>query len=259
MRFAVAAMLSPASTFDTYRTLLRHIAERLGMRHRFVQRRTYDEINRLLLRGELDLAFLCSGAYAALPPDAALELVAIPIVGGSPFYHSLVIVPEDSPHRLLPDLRGARFAFTDPLSNTGHLYPTYRLTQLGSTPEAFFGSTLFTGSHDRSIVAVFRRVVDAAAVDDLIYQRLVVPDSRYWGKLRVLERSPDFPIPPVVSPISVPAETRARIGELLLGLDETPDGRVLLTQLGIDRFERGRAADYGVLRRMREATSAAQP
>ena len=58
--------------------------------------------------------------------------------------------------------------------------------------------------------AADRKLADGAAVDSLVYDQVVIPGSRYHGKLKVIEKSPGFPIPPVVAPRSVPADLRAK-------------------------------------------------
>ena len=257
LRFAVSAMLSPAPTWDAYADLLRGMAEELGLDHRFLQRRTYAEVNDLLLAGEVDLAFICSGAYAALPADAPIDLLAVPVHDGRSVYNSVVIVRSDSPYETFDDLRGAHFAFTDPLSNTGCLYPRYRLHQSGETPERFFASTTFTGSHDRSVLAVFRKAVDAAAVDAVIYEQVVTAGSLYDGRLRVIERSPDFPNPPVVAPNRVPAERRAAMRRFLFSLAESDGGRRLLARVGMDSFAPATVEDFRPIRAMIEAVGPA--
>lgn len=252
LRFAVSAMLSPKLTYDAYADLFKAIADRLGYRYRFIQRRTYGEINELLVRGELDLAFICSGAFAAMPEGTPIDLIAIPVANGTPTYNSVLIVKTDSPYEKVEDLKGARFAFTDPMSNTGCVYPRYRFAQLGITEEEFFSRTTYTGSHDRSVMAVYRQIADAAAVDSLIYEKIVVPASQYWGRLRIIERSPPFPNPPVVAPTSTPEELRRRMRATLLNMGESAEGRRLLSATGIDRFIEGKAEQYKVITKMIE-------
>jgi phosphonate transport system substrate-binding protein len=259
LRFAVSTMLGPVETYEAYVGLFNDLARSLGRSYQFVQRRTYQEINELLLRGELDLAFICSGAFVALPAGAPIEIIALPVVDGKSVYHALILVHENSSVRRFEDLRGSRFAFTDPLSNTGYLYPVFRLAELGTDATRFFSSTMFSGSHDRSILAVYRKLVDAAAVDDLVYKQLVVPQSPYWERLRVVESSPDFAIPPVVASTSVPAEIRARMREFLLGLTSTEEGRRRLVALGFDGFTAAREETYDSIRRMLEVTTAKAP
>ena len=63
LKVAVAAIISPKETFAYYRQLLDYIGQRLGQEIQFIQRKTYGEINELLARGQIDLAFICSGPY----------------------------------------------------------------------------------------------------------------------------------------------------------------------------------------------------
>ncbi len=69
-----------------------------------------------------------------------VELLVAPSVNGSPMYHSYVIVHNDSPIKAFPEFKGKVFAFTDPKSNTGKIYPTYLLKTMGYSPERFIAN-----------------------------------------------------------------------------------------------------------------------
>jgi phosphonate transport system substrate-binding protein len=240
-------MISPARTYNIYEDILRQVAEEAGRPFNFVQRRSYQEINDLLVGGQIDLAFICSGAFASLPQDASFDLLAVPVVHGAPTYYSFIIARSESDITQLTDLKGKSFAFTDPLSNTGYFYPLARLGDIGTTPAAFFSNTILTGSHDRSITAVYRKLADAAAVDSLVYEHLVIPGSRYFGELKVIEVSPGFPIPPFVSPTSVAPELRRSFRQSLLQLHTTSEGRELLKAIEVERFVDGDPSSYKLI------------
>ena len=167
---AVAAMISPKETFSYYRQPLDYIGDNLDRKIQIIQRKTYGEINELLAKGKIDLAFICSGPYATGKNRDGFELLATPRVRGSHFYRAYLIVNRNAPFHRLEDLRGRVFAFTDPDSNTGKLVPTYWLAQKGERPTSFFGKTIYTYSHDNSILAVTRGLVDGASVDGLIWE-----------------------------------------------------------------------------------------
>jgi phosphonate transport system substrate-binding protein len=124
IRFAIAAMISPKDTFVYYRQLLKYIGNQLGRDVQLIQRKTYGEINELLGKGQIDLAFICSGPYVAGKEKYGFELLATPEVQKSHFYQSYLIVNKARQFKDLEDLRGQVFAFTDPDSNTGKLVPT---------------------------------------------------------------------------------------------------------------------------------------
>ena len=54
---------------------------------------------------------------------------------GRTFYHSQIIALKDSGIRRSTDLKGKTFAFVDPSSTSGHLFPKAGLIKLGIDPE----------------------------------------------------------------------------------------------------------------------------
>ena len=196
IRVAVGAMISPKETFIYYRELLDYIGRNLGMEAQLIQRKTYSEINELFGKGEIDLAFVCSGPYANGKEKYGFQLLSTPTVHGSHFYQSYLIVNEESPHHSLEDLRGLVFAFTDPDSNTGKLVPTYWLMKMGERPESFFGRTIYTYSHDNSILAVAKGLVDGAAIDGLIWEYYHHKKPIFTARTRIIRKSEPYGLPP---------------------------------------------------------------
>lgn len=238
LRVSVAGMESPSGTYAGYSQLFSELARRVGTEVDFVQRRTYSEVNELLLKGELDAALLCTGGYLELQRrDAtAVELVGIPIIGHADTYQSLIIVPKENRAQSLQQLAGARFAFTDELSLTGRAWVVHELRARGQTPESFFSEVSYTRSHDRSVAAVARGVVDGAAVHSIVFQHLVERDPTLLERVRVIQRSPGFGMTPVVVSRRLTADQRAALRNALLGLADDEAGARLLAPLRIERF-----------------------
>lgn len=238
LRFSVAAIESPRDTYSAYSRLFGRLGNRLGKQVEFVQRRTYREVNDLLASGRLDAALVCTGGYLDLLSRApgAVELLAVPIVGGASTYESLVIVPAGGPARRVLDLEGKRFAYTDELSFSGRAYVVRHLRDLGRDPARFFGGITYTQSHDRSVNAVARGLVDGAAVHSHVFAHLVARDPKLAERIRVVHRSPPFGMMPVVVSTRLPPEERARLRRVLLDLSRDPDGAAALETLHIDGF-----------------------
>lgn len=238
LRLSVAAMQSPADTFSAYSRFFGRVGALMGGRVQFVQRRTYGEVNDLLLSGQLDAALVCTGGFLELEArgPGAVEVLAVPVIGGKSTYHSLLIVPAASRAQSLADLAGARFAFTDELSLSGHLYVAGLLRDLGQDPRRYFASTLFTRSHDRSVEAVVKGLVDGASVDSLVFESLVARDPALERKVRVVHRSPAYGVMPVVASMALPAVDRARLKAVLLDLHRDAEASAALRAVHIERF-----------------------
>jgi phosphonate transport system substrate-binding protein len=250
LRVAVAAMISPKETFIYYRELLDYIGRRSGHSVQLIQRKTYEEVNELFPKGEIDLAFICTGPYAAFRGKYGFEALATPQVRGQPFYQSYLIVPKDSPYRRLEDLKGRVFAFTDPDSNTGAKVPRFWLMKMGQTPESFFTRTIFTYSHDNSILAVAKGLVDGAAVDGHQWEYFERFNPAHTSRTRVILKSQPFGGPPLVASARLRDGVRLNIRELVLSMHNDPEGRRILEKLLIDRFVAPREEWYEPARAM---------
>lgn len=200
LRFAVATMVSPETTFSTYRQLVRQIGRAAGLEAAFVLRRSYAETRRDLEAERVDVAMVCTGTHALCAKGGRVELLAQPEFRDGLQYRSVLLVPASSPARAFSDRRGGVMGFTDPESNTGCMVPTDFLLTEGATPERFFRKVIFTGSHDRSIRATALGVVDAATVDLLIWAPASAQDPELSERIRVLWESPPFGPPPIVVP-----------------------------------------------------------
>lgn len=249
-KVAVAAMISPKDTFVYYRQLLDYIGQRLDRDVQFIQRKTYAEINKLLGKGQIDLAFICSGPYVAGKKKYGFELLATPEVQRSHFYRSYLIVNKTSRFRNLNDLRGQVFAFTDPDSNTGKLVPTYWLSRMGERPETFFSKTIYTYSHDNSILAVAKSLVDGAAIDSLIWEYYHRKNPVFTSKTRIIRKSEPYGIPPIVASPFLASELKDRIRRVLFMMHHDAQGQKILEELMIDRFTPTQDAWYDSIRNM---------
>jgi phosphonate transport system substrate-binding protein len=238
LRFSVAAIESPRSTFSSYTRLFDRMGQLLHSRVELEQRRTYREVNDLLIGGQLDAALLCTGGYLDLQrrSPGAVEVVAVPVVDGEESYRSVIVVAAGGEVRDVADLRGRRFAFTDEISFSGHLYALHVLRERGLDPERFFGAVTFTGAHDRSVQAVANGLVDGAAVHGGVLVQLEAADPSLQRRLRVIHRSPPLGAMPVVVSTRLPPEQRARLRTVILGLDRDPEGAATLKLLRFDRF-----------------------
>ena len=82
--------------------------------HVVVSRGSYEEFNRLLQDGKLDIAFVCGGPYVDGKDEFGLEMLVMPeTLSGETVYYSYLIVPAQSQARSLEDLRGKRFVDFD--------------------------------------------------------------------------------------------------------------------------------------------------
>jgi len=234
--FAVSAMTSPARTLAHFCELETYLTARLHRPVHLKQRRTYAEINELLAQSRIQMAFTCTGGYIAGRRDFGLELLVVPVIKGHSFYRSYIVVRKRSSAKSLADLQGRVFAYADPLSLSGYIYPAVRIRQLGYRQKEFFRHVFFTESHDKSIEAVASGLADGAAVDSLIFDALRAANDPNTSKLKVIEKSEKFGMPPVVVAPDIDRELRYKLLKVMLNMNKNAAGRKVLKKLSMDRF-----------------------
>lgn len=251
VRMAVAPVLSALPTFGLYDKLADHMAAKLQRPVELVQGKTYAEINDLVRSGDVTLAFVCTNPYVQGREDFGMELLVAPQVNGELSYYSFLIVDSELDVGSLQDLKGRTFAFSDPLSNTGRLVPLYQLALVDETPESFFSKSIFTYAHDSSIRAVADGIVDAAAVDSLVYDYLRITEPDVAAGVKVIEKWGPYGISPVVVNPNLDPQLKSQLRDIFLGMHEDQQGQQLLQQLMIDRFVVADDSIYDSVREMR--------
>jgi phosphonate transport system substrate-binding protein len=244
LRVAIAAVISPQGTAESYAPLLDYLSDKLDRPVERIQRRTYAEVNELLSSGEVDMAFVCTSSYLLGKREFELQLLAAPQVEGEVVYHAQLIVPARSLATSIEDLRGKAFAFTDPTSFTGRVYPTYLLQKLGEQPETYFARIFFTYSHDDAIRAVADGVADGASVDSLVLEFALKRTPELAQQIRIIHTSPPFGMPPVVISPDLRPQTRAELEAILLNMHQDADGLAALQSLDYDKFVQVSPGDY---------------
>lgn len=226
---------------------------------KFVRRRSYREIMDMLEAGSLDFAWICGYPFIQKREPEFLNLLVVPVFDGRPLYQSYIIVHADSRHQDFDHLRGKVFAFSDPESNSGFLFPQTLLVKRGETPGTFFRQTFFTFNHAHTIEAVAERVADGAAVDSYIWEYMRLFSPEITQRTRVIQQSQPFGFPPLVSRSGVDPRVVIRMRDVFIGMADDPEGRLFLEGLMLERFGTYKAKLFGGIRHMADEVRKAAP
>ena len=253
IRIGVSSMITPVDTVKYYQEIIDYIGGQIGQPVQMVHRRTYDEMDGLLERGEVKIAFICSAPYVKDHEKFGVELLAAPSVNGNPKYHSYIIVHNDSSLKAFPELKGKTFAFSDPKSNSGKIYPTFLLKTMGTDPERFFGRFLYSYSHNKSVEMVAKKIVDGAAVESIVYEYMRKSGSPYARQTKIIKRSPPYGTPPVVAVRDLDPMLKRKVKAAFLNMQKTQRGKAILDAMMIDGFVEVPDKDYDGIRTMDRA------
>lgn len=220
---------------DFLKQLRAYFERRLGWPVSFVQRGSYREIVELVRVGKIDFAWLCGYPYTRYHGE--MKLLAVPLYQSKPLYRSYLIVPSsDTRTTAITDLRGKVFAYSDPDSNSGYLYPQYSLLRAGANPASFFARTFFTWGHRKVVEAVGVGLAQGGAVDGYVWDTLARSRPELTEATRIAHRSPELGYPPFVARAGIPESEFRVMQRVLLGMRDDSDGAALLKTLNLDGF-----------------------
>ncbi|HTN53983.1 MAG TPA: putative selenate ABC transporter substrate-binding protein [Anaeromyxobacter sp.] len=209
---ALAALLLPGSAHPADRPVLRvtaipdeaptelvrkfeplgaYLSRRLGVEVKFVPVTDYPAVVEGLAGGHVDLAWL--GGFTFVQTRLRTK-TAVPLVqrAEDAHFHSKFITRAGSGITRLQDLKGKTFAFGSVSSTSGHLMPRFYLEQAGIVPERDLARFAFSGTHDATAKWVEAGKVDAGALNESVWQKLVEEKKVDPAKVVVFATTPDF-------------------------------------------------------------------
>ncbi|WP_177224842.1 phosphonate ABC transporter substrate-binding protein [Variovorax sp. 770b2] len=184
----------------------------------------YNGVIEALRSKRLDVAYLGPFSYVLGATVADIEAFAVAETkkAGRTFYYSQIVAHKDSGIKTVKDLKGKTFAFVDPSSTSGHLFPKAGLMKVGFNPDKDFGRVIFSGSHDSSAIAVQNKKVDAAAIADRILDAAVSKGLVKREDLVEVWKSDPIPESPTVWRRDLPADLKARVQAAFLQVKDIP-------------------------------------
>ena len=236
LRIVVATVISSHATIEYYRNVANHISKQLNRPTILIQRKTYEEVNMIMSNGDADIAFMSTGAYSAYRGLTQIEIIAMVNHKQTSSYNAQIIVHKDSDIMTQNDLQGKSFAFTDPLSYSGHIAIVDLLNKQNIRPEQYFSRYLYTYSHDKSIWAVANKVVDAASIDSMIFDYSQKAQPQLTKNLRIISTIGPYPTGPVVVRSKLSNEQKKAIQHIFLTMHEYEEMHNSLNNLLIDNF-----------------------
>ncbi len=236
---------------NTGGTLARMMEVATGYRVRAEVPTSYAATIEALCSGRVDIAFLATFAYVLAHQRCGGEVGLVSIRQDKPYYVAQILYRADLNVKTLQDLRGKKFAFVDPASASGYLFPAAMLKKNGIDPDRFFSQVVFAGGHDRVVLAIYTGSVDAGATfgdpDNPVFEareRVVrqYPDVR--DKVKILMYTDPIPNDTVTFRRDLPDEVKEKAIKAMFNIAKTAPGKETIFAL----YQHEGYADFGALR-----------
>jgi len=181
--------------------------------------------------GKVDIGWLATFSYVLAKDKYDVELLLVVQRFGSPFYRGQIMVRADSGINSLKNLQGKRFAFVDPASTSGHLYPKTLLLSKGLDPKTFFSKTIFAGSHNAVVLSIYKGEVDGGAAYDGSRAAVAKSYPDVFEKIKVLAYTKEIPNDTVSVRKELPEGLKVKLRNGLKKISDSPKGSKVLKRL----------------------------
>src|SRR5215475_6694125 len=210
-----AALLAPA-----YQPLADALGASLGCTVELNITTNYTSEIEAMRNNKLDIAEFGPLAYVFAQKLANAEIVAtFSDANGQPatYFASIVTWPGSSITDI-SQLGGHSFAYSDPASTSGHLYPAYGLKSNGIDPDTGV-QAVYAGSHTASFEALRNHKVDAGELNSDRIATATAAGIYSPEQWVTLWQSAPIPQDPITIRGDLPQPFKNRVREALLGFD----------------------------------------
>lgn len=207
--------------------------------------------------GKLDVMLVSPMSYYQAKTVAGAEpLVTTGTMSAAPYKSVFVTKGDRADINSLEDLRGKSFAFVDPASSSGYMYPKAELVvslgldaDLLENPDYFFETVTYSGKHDTSVMGVAMGDYDAAAIALPTIEQMENAGLISAGELKIVGETQVIPNACFVIRSDLPQALKDKIKAFYLQYDDSEYFETLYSD-GDTRFIEATDADYAVVDEM---------
>ena len=194
----------------------------------------------------VDIAYF--GGFTYVQASARAGILPLVQREGDQAFHSKFITQPSASIHSLSDLKGHSFAFGDVNSTSGHLMPAYFMRQQG-VDRAVIEKAVYTGGHDATALAVANRKVDAGAMDELVFARMIKEGKLNESQVRVFYTTPPFFDYVWAARKGLDPAISEAFANALLELDaQNSEQKLILQLLNATKYVRAKDSSYDPLR-----------
>jgi phosphonate transport system substrate-binding protein len=240
VRFGVEPYDTAARLVPIYQKVGELIGDKLGCKVEVFVATSYNAEIEAMRNGKLEIGEFGPLGYVLAHQVAKAEAVAaFGTADGKPdtYWASIVTYP-GSGITQVAEIKGHSFAFSDPASTSGHLFPAYGLRKAGIDPDKDVRG-IFAGSHTSSFEALYNHKVDAGELNSEQLESATQRGHYKDGDLVFLWKSDPIPTDPFVVRGDLPADFKKRVIEVLQSLDLSgldPADRKIMVGAGVIRL-----------------------
>jgi phosphonate transport system substrate-binding protein len=220
VRFGVEPYDTSAKLVPIYDHIAKVLSDKLGCEVKVFVTTSYNAEIEAMRAGKLEMGEFGPLGYVLAHQVAKADAVAaFSNAEGKPdTYWASIVVPKGSSLESVAELKGHTFAFSDPASTSGHLFPAYAMRKAGLDPDKDLTAS-YAGSHTAAFEALYNKKVDAGELNSAQVESATQRGHYKDGDVVFLWKSDPIPNDPIAVYSGLPDGFKKRLIAVVQSLD----------------------------------------
>jgi phosphonate transport system substrate-binding protein len=233
---------------QAYAPFIQYLENKTGIHFKWIGSKTYSDVIDKLKTRKADIGYMGPFAYVEAQDDFGVRIICRTLSKDSvEFYHSMIITRVDSGSNTLEDLKGKSFAFTDPKSTSGFLFPMAQLLKSGIRLEDF-SKVDYVKRHANSLLAVYHGHSHAGATSFTAKDKVDIN----FSEIKVLWKSKPIYRGPWVAVKGMADKDFNAIQKAMLSIGRDEHAQQIFEGLTTKGFIKGKDSDYDNVREVKK-------
>ncbi len=237
--------LDPRKMVNDHQKILQYLKKELGIEDaRLVLTPNYDELNKFLKEGQIDIAWHGTLNYPQARMTTGAKTILMPKRFNKTSYQGMIVVRSDSNINTIADLKGKSFAFVDKKSASGYFFPKMLMLENNIDPDKDISRVEYMKKHDNILYNVLYKKFDAGAVYDDARELLKNDEQR--AQIKILAKTAEILNEPIMVRSGLDPEFEKKIVDAFLKLNkDNPETANVIEHLGnVESFVVAADKDY---------------
>jgi len=227
-----------------------YVSKKVGVKFVVVPSIGYEKSIKKLRDGDIDAGIFGSAPAFISFKEGIAELIARPEIRKSSVYYGYWLTLKESGLKKIEDFKGKRFAYVDPYTSAGYLFPRAALKEKGFDPDNFFGTVKFSKTHEAAIQMLLNGSVDGCAAKDTAYKKFIDTNIELKDRLNIIEVAGPFPERTLTISKRGDDGIRKKVKEAMLQMDSDPEGKKVLMEVGRSRYVETTSDDFAAIEKI---------
>ncbi|MDO8447058.1 MAG: phosphate/phosphite/phosphonate ABC transporter substrate-binding protein [Deltaproteobacteria bacterium] len=227
-----------------------YVSKKVGVKFVVVPSIGYEKSIKKLRDGDIDAGIFGSAPAFVSFKEGIAEPIARPEIRKSSVYYGYWLTLKESGLKKIEDFKGKRFAYVDPYTSAGYLFPRAAVKGKGFDPDNFFGTVKFSKTHEAAIQMLLNGSVDGCAAKDTAYKKFIDTNIELKDRLNIIEVGGPFPERTLTISKRIDEGIRKKVKEALLQMDSDPEGKKVLMEIGRSGYVETTSDDFAAIEKI---------